>query len=77
MIDSKLGGRTGVSPRKYPYLGITKDERVVLFTSAGTGTELRPHHRAGCTGDYATRWCEGKFTYMTQPIELKNEVQND
>ncbi len=68
---------TPVQERKYPWIGILKDEdgySIVYFTEPNCGTCLKSEgHETNPAGEYCEKWVEKSFTLVTGSITLSND----
>lgn len=57
----------------YPYIGISEEKRMILFTSINTGTVIedpKGYYREGVTAD---DWSEKFFSPFKGTVELSND----
>lgn len=57
---------------KYPYIGISPTNTIILFTSKNTGTVLDGGSLQWNIGHYADDWNEDKFKPFDGSITLNN-----
>lgn len=55
----------------YPYIGVTKTDRIVLFTAKGTGIQI--NHTFGDFGANHGDWRESDFAPFTGTVTLSND----
>lgn len=73
MINAKINKKESKPKCKYPYLGIYKDELVVLFSEEKTGVVVVGDGRANKIAYYSRDWAEEVFTPLKGEIVLTNE----
>tara|TARA_R110000772_G_scaffold89822_3_gene185890 strand:- start:2 stop:220 length:219 start_codon:yes stop_codon:yes gene_type:complete len=59
--------------QKYPYLGKSKQGRVVLFVQRGSGTLLEDPNGLHSVGFYTTGWYEEDFEPIKGQVILEND----
>lgn len=56
---------------RYPYIGISVQGNVVLFTGVNTGVYLAGGYHD--VGNHAKNWDENSFEFLKEPLILCNE----
>ena len=75
MIKSVINNGKPSKKEKYPYLGVTEQGKVILFTAEKTGVVVVPRsgHEPQPVGHFSEIWGEDNFTPLKGSITLSNE----
>lgn len=72
-MKSRITTRSTKLEKSYPYLGMAKDDLLILFTSRNTGTVLHPGNCTHSIGTHSSSWMETQFDPFHGSIQIDSE----